>query len=182
MQTLSEYLVAENNKTRAWIAEDPTNRCATTWTEDMAHWNKDGIYTVEDFELYNMQSSYSDAHKDAYGFRPRHDTSDWTHADWKRELDRVYDALDAEMVRIAEAEEVAVAAYEKLIVETIANGAADRETAIVWIIQGMDYHVSDYYYGPSHFCYDMGLPYATEDSLKAAWAVAQSQAEEQEVA
>ena len=36
--TLAEYLRERNVQTEAWIAEDPANRWAGMYTEDLSHW------------------------------------------------------------------------------------------------------------------------------------------------
>jgi hypothetical protein len=71
MTSLASYLAGRNSATLAWVAEDPANRWAGTYTEDLAHWAEIGILTVLDLKRYEMQTSYWDLHKDVYGFRPR---------------------------------------------------------------------------------------------------------------
>jgi hypothetical protein len=53
------------------VAEDPANRWAGTYTEDLAHWAELGVLTVRDFHRYEMVTSYSDLYKDVCGIRPR---------------------------------------------------------------------------------------------------------------
>jgi hypothetical protein len=69
--TLVEHIAAENAKTRAWIAEDPENRCAGTLSEDPAYWAESGITTVEEFEFSMACAHYVNVHKSLYGFKPR---------------------------------------------------------------------------------------------------------------
>ena len=51
-------------------------------------------------EKEQLLTYISDVHKDAYGFRPRGDWTDWTVPQLKEELDRLYDAAHEEAVRI----------------------------------------------------------------------------------
>jgi hypothetical protein len=44
--------------------------------------------------LEQYRCIYSDKHKDAYGFRPRHDTSDWTMEDFLREFAIMENSID----------------------------------------------------------------------------------------
>ena len=70
-KTLAEYLAERNAATRAWVAEDPDNRWAGTYTEDLAHWAEIGVLTILDLWRYEMETQYSDLHKEVYGCRPR---------------------------------------------------------------------------------------------------------------
>lgn len=64
--TAQEYVEAQNERTRAWVAEDPENRwagelvCDESWTTGL-----DAARSLAIGEL-------SDAFKEANGFRPRH--------------------------------------------------------------------------------------------------------------
>ena len=49
-------------------------------------------------EKEQLLTYISDVHKDAYGFRPRGDWTDWTVPELKKELDRLYDAAHEEAV------------------------------------------------------------------------------------
>lgn len=70
--TLAQYLADRNAATLAWIAEDPDNRWAGLITEDLSHWAEMGIYTVAQFERYDLETLVWEMYKDATGFRPRH--------------------------------------------------------------------------------------------------------------
>ena len=58
--TLAEHLAALNAKTLAWIAEDPTNRWAGLYTEDLAHWHEMDIFTVAQFKRYENETLFWD--------------------------------------------------------------------------------------------------------------------------
>jgi hypothetical protein len=70
MKDLIIHIRELNNRTRAWIAEDPANRGAGMLAEDLEHWNRYGVHTVEQFEHYMAAADYSDMYKDKYGYRP----------------------------------------------------------------------------------------------------------------
>ena len=140
MTDLLTHLKTENDKTLAWVAEDPSNRWAVTYTEDLEHWASLGVTTVEDLELYEFQCNYSDMYKYVYGFRPRNDTSAWTREDWKSELE----FLSREMVRVEQEERNeearADAAFKEEIREYIAAGAGDYDTALRWMMQNETFY------------------------------------------
>lgn len=72
MSTLIERLKELNEEARKWAAETQ-GRCAGELVEDPEHWAEYGIYTAEQLDLFLAQSTYTDLHKDAYGFRPSYD-------------------------------------------------------------------------------------------------------------
>ena len=105
----------------------------------------------------------SDLHKDAYGYRP---TSlfwiDWNNGSdsYKQKMwDYLLEDLDAELSRERDEQALAVFSYETQIANNIALGAADRATAIRWMLQAMDLGENDLCYGGSYVCYELGLPY-----------------------
>ena len=49
---LSAHLKADNDKTRAWVSEDPENRFAGLLSEDVQHWAEYGIYTIQELQEY----------------------------------------------------------------------------------------------------------------------------------
>jgi hypothetical protein len=71
MTTLLQHLEIRAAEMNAWVSQDPQNRLGFSLTTDLAHWHDMGIFTVEQLELYELQSMYSDMFKDAYGGRPR---------------------------------------------------------------------------------------------------------------
>jgi hypothetical protein len=111
-------------------------------------------------ELEQLQSIYSDAYKDAYGFRPRGMSGEcWNSVEWLKEELKF---LDGEIARrISEAEEdgkVAVEIFEKTVTAMIEAGANDRETALRWIFDAEDLDINDKFDRES-LCYQRGLPY-----------------------
>jgi hypothetical protein len=105
----------------------------------------------------DLISYISDAHKDAYGFRPTYwDLSskpvDELHEIADRMSDAVCDAIDQERRERAYALET----FEYQIACNIQLGARDRETAIRWIVQSLD--LGDYATA-EYACYRLGLSY-----------------------
>lgn len=106
-------------------------------------------------DVEQLHSIWWDAHKDAYGFRPRgQDVGHWTADDFRNELKVLGEAIDrAEKARLEE-EARAVEEFEQRVQQTIETGAKDRETALRWIMEGSDCN-GDW----EHFCYCNGLPF-----------------------
>lgn len=117
-------------------------------TEEFPSWEN-----MSDVE--QLHSIWWDAYKDAYGFRPRgQDVGHWTAEDFRSELDRLGEVIDrAEKERVEQEAEMAVR-FEARVEETIKLGAADRETALRWIMDADDCQ------GDWEFlCYKNGLAY-----------------------
>lgn len=102
----------------------------------------------------------SDLHKDARGFRP----SGYWWMMWEEASDlrrqEIWDGLIDELNHCMEQERQAQARaterFEQLVAKTIEYGAADRETAIRWIVESLDlggYATAEY------ACYNLGLSY-----------------------
>lgn len=106
-------------------------------------------YTRDDYE-----QSYSDFHKEAYGFRPRHSTSHWTLEMFKREFEELNRACEANEA----AEKKAISVIEAKITQLIELGAKDRKTAIKWLADGEQLNPNDNY-DMDYLCYQLGVPY-----------------------
>lgn len=106
----------------------------------------------------------SDLHKDTYGSRPgEYFWGEWNNAsdDEKQKIwDNLCAALEREIAEEKERDKLAVAAFEARVADIIVSGAGNRETALRWILQGMDLDENDLMYGGDKVCYDLGLPYA----------------------
>lgn len=106
-------------------------------------------------DVEQLHSIWWDAHKDAYGFRPRgQDVGHWTVADFQKELDVLGEAIDRAEKQRLEDEAVAVDRFEKRVQQTIETGAGDRKTALRWIHEADGTNGDDEY-----LCYHNGLPY-----------------------
>ena len=154
MSDLQKYIEAENAK---WIAECEANGAEwyTTTVSDPAHWAEMDVFTVEDYKRYQLVSYISDAHKDAYGFRPRGYDFDRMTMDQLKEW---ADELSAEVAREIEREDArkadAVAEFKALVQSTIEMGAGDEETAIRWLTSDEEfYHEQDV----EHWVYNQGI-------------------------
>ena len=109
MSDLQKYIEAKNAK---WIAECEANGATwyTTTVSDPAHWAEQGVFTVEDYKRSQLIRNISDAHKEAYGFRPR--GYDWDNMSmdellkWSNELSEEC-ACESEREEARKAESVA---------------------------------------------------------------------------
>ena len=130
---LQAHIEAANAEFVAKCEEKGAQAYFTT-VSDPAHWAEFGVFTIEQYERQSLISYISDAHKDAYGFRPRgYNYAEWSIADLEAEADRLSEAV----TRAIEAEEVeqnrAVEAFEQAVQNTIAMGAGNRATALRWL-------------------------------------------------
>lgn len=114
-----------------------------------------------------MIESWSDLHKDAYGFRPR----DWdriknlSDADMKAEWDSMVESVEQNIEIERHAKEVASAKFEETLAEVIAAGAGDRSTAIRWLLDATDDVMAQSDIG--YFEYLNGLPYGYLEEARA---------------
>ena len=111
-------------------------------------------------ELEQLQSTYSDAYKDAYGFRLRGMSSEqWNSVEWlKAELEFLNGEVARRITEEEEYEKVAIERFEKSVASMIEAGAKDRETALRWIFEAEDLDINDKFDRES-LCYQRGLPY-----------------------
>lgn len=109
----------------------------------------------------------SDLHKDAYGFRPSaywweiwsESTDEQKQGTW----DDLIDQLNYSMEQEKQAQARAIDRFEHLVAKTIEHGAADRETALRWIMDSSDCN-GDWEY----LCWQHGLPYGFFNKREAA--------------
>lgn len=97
MTSLASYLADRNAATLAWVAEDPANRWAGTYTEDLAHWAEYGVFTVAQFKRWEMETSIREFAKDVLGFRPHYDFASMTDEDLEKEFDYLVKANEREI-------------------------------------------------------------------------------------
>ena len=106
---------------------------------------------------YDM-NSFSDLHKDIYGFRPSAQFYEWLRMATEDELQAQWDdmcaRLEFECKRERQLEEEAAEKFEQLVAQTIDTGAGDRQTALRWIMDASDCD-GDWEY----LCYHHGLRY-----------------------
>ena len=90
-------------------------------------------------EREQLLTYISDAHKDAYGFRPRGQYGDdWSVEELRVELDRLCDYANEVYEQEQAAAEEAADEFDALVANTIASGAANREQAIRWLVEAED--------------------------------------------
>ena len=104
--------------------------------------------------LEQYACEYSDMYKDAYGFRPRNDTSNWTEDDFRAEFKHLGEIIDAEYAQTRERQERASHDFEMRIQSLMIAGAKDRDMALRWTHEAEGSDGDDEY-----LCYLVGLPY-----------------------
>jgi len=102
----------------------------------------------------DYQEMYSDFYKDAHGFRPRFDTDDWSVEAWEKEFEYLRRVCDENETEEEIRQTQSVKDFEQTVVDTIASGAGNRETAILWLKDAEDTGHDDNYF---EYCND--LPY-----------------------
>lgn len=113
------------------------------------------------------ENTVSDLHKDAYGFRPSaywweiwsESTDEQKQGTW----DDLIDQLNYSMEQEKQAQARAIDRFEHLVAKTIEHGAANRETALRWIMDASDCR-GDWDY----LCWQHGLPYGFFNKREAA--------------
>lgn len=157
MQDLLNHIKAANEKTRAWVAEDPKNRWSGLYPEDEAYWIERGISTVAELERDELITYIYDGHKSAYGFRNRgYDFDSMSLAELEAEADRISEAIDQANKEQDAYYKHNIKKLEEQIAETQSMGAASREDAIRWILQAENL-INEY--DVDYISYSLGVPY-----------------------
>jgi hypothetical protein len=157
--TLLEHIKNINTKSKAWMAANPGSWAGMV-VEDIKFWNDQGIFTVEDYERSNLETSVYEMHKEAYGVKGRHyNFSKMSTKELEEELDHLCDVAKREAEIEKRQEEDNLKAFESRIDEALSLGAENREAAIKWILQaeGLDKEQDSGY-----ICYTLGLSYDKE--------------------
>ena len=105
-------------------------------------------YTFDD-------NTFSDLHKDVYGFRPRGHHYDIASNDEKQKIwDELCEELEANNLVEQEQTIKAVARFEARIADVIELGAGNRTNALLWMV-GTEtfYHIQDV----EHFVWEQGI-------------------------
>ena len=113
------------------------------------------LYTYDD-------QTYSDLHKDAYGYRPRNDGWGYLSPVGKQiKWDSVMEDVGLRWEQEAADEAAATERFETRTHELVAYfGCPDHATAIRWIVEGLMLSADDLaFYGGEYVCYKLGLPY-----------------------
>ena len=138
--TLLEHIKNINAKSKAWMAANPGSWAGMV-VEDIKFWNDQGIFTVEEYERSNLETSGYEMHKEAYGVKGRHyNFKEMSNAELEKELDHLCDVAKRESEIEKRQEEDNLKAFESRIDEALSLGAENREDAIKWILQaeGLD--------------------------------------------
>lgn len=145
LKELIKEIKSRNEKTEAWVAEDPKNRWAGMYPTDEAHWVERGITTLEELERSELEEYIYDAHKTAFGVKGRHyNFKAMSLQELKDEADYISKACDEQMKLEAEIEARDLESFKALVQKTIADGAGNEETALRWLTQGETfYHGQD---------------------------------------
>jgi hypothetical protein len=109
---------------------------------------------VDELTIEGCRQIYSDFHKDAYGFRPRHDYSNWTLEQWQEVWADLTRVCEYNRIHEAEQEARAIKDFEEAVVKLIAKGAKDRAAVIRWMHDAEQTGGDDEY-----LCFSLGLPY-----------------------
>jgi hypothetical protein len=108
--------------------------------------------------IHISETDLSDFYKSAHGFRPRGIYKEWwTEAELETEYHYLAKVCEENRIMEEAREHQALLDFNKLIEETIAYGAGDRETAIRWLVDGecLEFHAYDLEY----FFWGHGLSY-----------------------
>jgi len=104
--------------------------------------------------LEQYAETYSDMYKDAYGFRPHLDTSNWTEEDFEKEFEMLSNMINQQAQERDQAYGFAIKEFEDRIAALMQHGARNRAMAIRWLDEAYetDGHME-------YLCYNLGLPY-----------------------
>lgn len=112
--------------------------------------------------LEQAQCTYSDFHKDAYGFRPRNDISDWTLEDFDREFAVFARVCEENHIQEDAAETEAIVRFEDRVTNLMHTGT-NRERVVAWLMDAEGVN-GDFEY----FCFTQGLPYRYFKEMEVA--------------
>lgn len=104
--------------------------------------------------LEQAACTYSDFFKEAYGFRPRLDTSSWTLEDFDMAFEELSEVCKENAAQRDIAEAQAIKVLEARIVSLMQSGAKDRAMAIRWIGEAEECDGDMEY-----LCFLVGIPY-----------------------
>lgn len=156
--TLLQHIQNLNAEKKAWMEAGP-DRWTGMFIEDLDHWAEYGVYTVEDFERYQLEATIWDAYKDAYGVRPRHmDFKSMTTSELEAEADRIFADIEENVRLEEEAAQKAVARFQELVQKTIDLGAEDEVTALRWLTQDEDFYSGQ---DVEYWVWDRGILYTS---------------------
>ena len=94
------------------------------------------VSVSENDPRFDYLLTYSDYHKDAYGYRPRYDYSNYTLEQLIADYERFGKVFDENQREAELSQKRNLDAFESRIASTIQLGANDRQTALKWICDG----------------------------------------------
>ena len=112
--------------------------------------------------LEQAQCTYSDFHKDAYGFRTRNDVSNWTLEDFDREFAIFARVCEENRIQEEAAEAEAIVRFEDRVTNLMHTGT-NRARVIAWLMDAEGAN-GDFEY----FCFTQGLPYGYFKEMEVA--------------
>ena len=108
--------------------------------------------------IHISETDLSDFYKDAYGIRPRGVYKEyWTEAELEAEYHHLSEVCKDNRIMEEAREHQALEDFNKLVDETIAYGAGDKDTAIRWLVQGEGLEMHSY--DLEYFFWGHGLSY-----------------------
>jgi hypothetical protein len=111
--------------------------------------------------IHFSETDLSDFSKDAYGFRCRTYKEWWSKDELEAEYKRLSAICEDNYLADTKRESEALVQFEILIKRTINYGAADRETAIKWLVQGEGLEFNEY--DLQYFFWGHGLSYEIQN-------------------
>jgi hypothetical protein len=105
-------------------------------------------------ELEQAQCTYSDMHKDAYGFRPRFDYSGWTMEQFNAEFEQMGKIIEDDNKVKQENQAQAAHDFEMRVLSLLQTGAKDRAMALRWIHEAEGSNGDEEY-----LCFLLGVSY-----------------------
>ena len=153
MTELQQYIETQNAK---WVADCEANGATfyTTTVSDPAHWAEYGIYTVEQYQKYQLAVDIAESAKTAYGRKYWVDYENMSMEELEEMADS-YGNAAADQIRYEERmEEEAVEEFKALVQKTIELGAGDEETALRWLVQDEEFYSGQCV---EHWVWDKGI-------------------------
>jgi len=161
---LIAHVDALNAKKEAWVAEDPDNRWAGLYVNDIDYFQDIGVSTPAEFDRFMDEETLYRSFRDIYNYRP---SMDWirnlSDEELHNEFRRIAESAELQAAQEKESEERAFEEYESMIAQNLELGAADRATAIRWILDSLDIGAQ---WDEDYICYELGLPYTYANTLK----------------
>lgn len=159
---LRAHIEALNAKTREWLSQGE-GRWATELSEDLDFWAEMGVTSVARFERDQLISFIWDAHKDAFGSRPRHlDFDAMSMAQLEEEADYCARMAAVRSAQERAEQEAEILNFEEQVEQTIGLGAGTRAKAVEWILDAEEINGDIEY-----FCFLRGLPYSYEHTIRS---------------